>query len=411
MFRTLIADDEEIIRRGISGLLSKDPEIQVVATAEDGLQALKLSAETIPDLFFVDINMPYLNGLEFIEQIRPAYANAVIIIISGYDEFEYVQKALQLGIFDYMLKPIMEDNFFAILEKAKKQLKKNNLLLNTIEWARIQLRKNRQTLIAEFLSAWLGGHYSESEVQESLKFLEIELPASAGLTLCRFPLEKIQLAESFANLNGLLYFASENNAKTFFRNLSPILTWKNPLSDLVILSDCEPAAVWKQAAAFMKDQLERELSIRPLLVQEKVSDYRQIAIIYESAMTRLNSLQKSPAYLLEIREYIDQNYMDPDISLSSLADRFNFSAQHLSRIFGHESGLTFVDYLTRLRIRKAIELLRNTDLKIYEISVQIGYSNQQYFSSVFKRLLGVSPVEYRRSLFEPGNEASRQDGL
>ncbi len=408
MFKVLIADDEEIIRRGICGLLSKDPEIRVVAMAEDGRQALRLSAETMPDLFFIDINMPYLNGLEVIEQIRQFNATAVIIIISGYDEFEYVQKGLQLGIFDYLLKPIMENSFFPVLEKAKNQLRQNNLLLNTIEWARIQLRKNRQTLIAEFLSAWLNGHYSEAEVQESLKFLEIELPNNCGVTICRFPLEKVKTEEALPNLNELLYFAAESHAKTIFKNFSPSLTWKNPVSDLVVLSSCEPSSDWIRAAEQLKQQLENELSIRPLIIQKNIPDRSQIAILYETTITELNRLQKSPAYLLEIRDYIDQNYWDPDLTLSVLAERFHFSVQHLSRAFGHETGVTFVDYLTRVRMRKAIELLHNPDLKIYEISEQIGYSNQQYFSSVFKKLLGISPVEYRRSLFNPENGGNQK---
>lgn len=115
MYKVLIADDEEIIRRGIAYFLKKDPEIQVVAQAEDGEMALDQAMEYRPDLLFVDINMPFLNGLDFIEKLKAVQPDALIIVITGYDDFKYAQKALRLGVFDYLLKPIMEKIPFTAL--------------------------------------------------------------------------------------------------------------------------------------------------------------------------------------------------------------------------------------------------------------------------------------------------------
>lgn len=107
MYKALIADDEEIIRSGLSRLLARDPDFEVAALAEDGEQALELAAERLPDLLLVDINMPFLNGLEFIERLEGVLRGAVIIVITGYDDFSYAQQALRLGVFDYLLKPVM----------------------------------------------------------------------------------------------------------------------------------------------------------------------------------------------------------------------------------------------------------------------------------------------------------------
>ena len=107
MYKALIADDEEIIRSGLSRLLARDPDLEVAALAEDGEQALELAAERLPDLLLVDINMPFLNGLEFIERLEGVLRGAVIIVITGYDDFSYAQQALRLGVFDYLLKPVM----------------------------------------------------------------------------------------------------------------------------------------------------------------------------------------------------------------------------------------------------------------------------------------------------------------
>ena len=95
MYKVLIADDEEIIRRGIAHFLKKDPDIQVVAQAEDGEMALEQAMEYHPDLLFVDINMPFLNGLDFIEKLKTVQPDALILVITGYDDFKYAQKALR----------------------------------------------------------------------------------------------------------------------------------------------------------------------------------------------------------------------------------------------------------------------------------------------------------------------------
>ena len=141
MYKVLIADDEEIIRRGIAHFLKKDPDIQVVAQAEDGEMALEQAMEYHPDLLFVDINMPFLNGLDFIEKLKTVQPDALILVITGYDDFKYAQKALRLGVFDYLLKPIMEDTFYEALGKAKDQLGHRQKQAQYLEWARALVEK------------------------------------------------------------------------------------------------------------------------------------------------------------------------------------------------------------------------------------------------------------------------------
>ena len=78
MYKALIADDEEIIRSGLSRLLAKDPDFEAAVLAEDGEQALELAAGHLPDLLLVDINMPFLNGLEFIERLEGVLRGAAL---------------------------------------------------------------------------------------------------------------------------------------------------------------------------------------------------------------------------------------------------------------------------------------------------------------------------------------------
>lgn len=119
MFRVLIADDEETIRNGLKRLIeSYNLNLSVIATAEDGKSAMKLIQEYKPEIILMDINMPFMNGLEIIEKLRQTDENTKIIIISGYDQFSYAQKALELGVFSYLLKPINYRDFKDILIRA-----------------------------------------------------------------------------------------------------------------------------------------------------------------------------------------------------------------------------------------------------------------------------------------------------
>lgn len=97
----------------------------------------------------------------------------------------------------------------------------------------------------------------------------------------------------------------------------------------------------------------------------------------------------------QAREYLDHHYMDPNISLGEVAAQVGHSPCHFSTVFSRETGLTFKDYLTESRLRKAKELLRMTTLRSSEISYQIGYNDPHYFSYVFRKRFGLSPKEFR----------------
>ena len=121
MYRVVIADDEEIIRTGLKKLIeSYDLDLHVVALAEDGQEAILAIEKFRPEIILMDINMPLTNGLEVIEHARGIDKDAKIIIISGYNQFSYAQKALDLGVFTYLLKPIDYRSFQAVIEKAIK---------------------------------------------------------------------------------------------------------------------------------------------------------------------------------------------------------------------------------------------------------------------------------------------------
>jgi two-component system response regulator YesN len=96
------------------------------------------------------------------------------------------------------------------------------------------------------------------------------------------------------------------------------------------------------------------------------------------------------------RTYID-SHLNEDLSLSAVASRVGFSSYYLSRLFHSEAGIPFSEYVTERRVKKAEELLRTTTLKVYEVAEQAGFPNYRYFSMVFKKRLGHTPKNFRKT--------------
>jgi len=108
-----------------------------------------------------------------------------------------------------------------------------------------------------------------------------------------------------------------------------------------------------------------------------------------------NSLLKKTDLISEIKQYIGNHYHE-NISLASLSNLFFINLHYLSQLFKEKTGQTYLDYLTQVRIERSKELLRTSDLKIYEICQKVGYSDTTHFSKVFEKTIGHKPSEYRK---------------
>ena len=163
MFRILIADDEETIRNGLKGLVeSYDLGIKVIATAQNGIEALEAVKEFRPEIILMDINMPLMDGLKSIEKIRELDQEARIIIISGYGEFEYAQQAMSMGVEAYLLKPIDYKNFAKILNKAMESYSKRIWEINKLKDSLPETESCKDTAIAAL--EYLRENFTSSEI-------------------------------------------------------------------------------------------------------------------------------------------------------------------------------------------------------------------------------------------------------
>jgi two-component system response regulator YesN len=134
---------------------------------------------------------------------------------------------------------------------------------------------------------------------------------------------------------------------------------------------------------------------------ENVTDINQMnevlkKLVISALIFRDSKVNHERSKLIQkARLFIDNNFNDPGLKMNQVAEKFNISPGHFSTVFSQEIGETFRDYLTNLRINRAKELLRSTNLKSSEIALQVGYNDPHYFSTVFKNNTGFSPLQFR----------------
>lgn len=171
MYKLLIADDEARIRKGLRNALDwNELNIEVVGEAGDGEIALEQTEKLNPNLIFLDICMPFLNGLEFIKKLNEINKNCIIIIITGHDEFEYMHEALKLKVFDYLLKPVQKNKLRDIVNKAIQEISKNEEEKVYLDWTNRQMGDNLDMLKQTFLNNWFNGNLTYGEIVSELNF-------------------------------------------------------------------------------------------------------------------------------------------------------------------------------------------------------------------------------------------------
>lgn len=396
-YRALVADDEYIIRRGIISFLERHEDFEVVAEAEDGEMALEAAQTAMADVYFVDITMPFMNGLEFIAALKKIQPEALVIIITGYDRFEYARDAIRLGAFEYLLKPIQEDDFEKMLNSLRKALGKRRTEAHYLKWANKKLMENRSKLISDLIQKCVDGRLTEDEITNESEYLKVEIPEEYTMVLVSVEYQENEDIKRTWN-DDLIFFAVQNIAKEMFAWVEYEISCQDDYGNVVLIVQRNEAADLADKADHCVQILKSYLPVKSELVWEDGAGRENLGTAYQNAVRKMESLTGGHGIIQEVRTIIEENYGREDFSLQDVADEVALSAQYLSKMFRREMGCTFVDYLTNLRIRKSIDLLHNEELKMYEIAEQVGYSTQHYFSSVFKKKLGISPNDYRKSI-------------
>lgn len=135
MYKVLIVDDEPLIVKGLSELIDWESlGCTICGTAMNGIEGRKKIEELKPDITISDIVMSGYTGLELAEYVYQEDTDIILILLSGYDEFEFAKEALKYGVFDYLLKPTDKDEVIKVIKKAVKRIEKTRISLENYEW-------------------------------------------------------------------------------------------------------------------------------------------------------------------------------------------------------------------------------------------------------------------------------------
>jgi len=484
MYDICIADDEVLIQQSIAARIRESgTPLRVIGCAANAEKALTLYWSARPDIFFVDINMPRMDGLSLIRKIKEEDpdCNTKFIIITGYDDFAHLREAIQSGVMDYLKKPIAKEEFNAVLEatvtkirheRSKSAVPRNGFICYE-DWIaeKNQLFVNGVVLaIYTSFEEFFNKEESVNAIKEILlkltgtveKWLFFRFQSTSNIVLLHFPNKAIPRDDLIPALRSLpeqlclsvVYAYPEMeqsealverlerslNARFIHSGLSGGLFIKAlPRSghfsaDLGML-DYALEHGHVEDAANAVETLIAKTAENIQSIRELCSLYRQIVLLLINkyvdhiisippslklelsrfALCKFPSLQTLRTFLTgivsslvgaivlecprgdliqEVIEFLGQHYRN-DISLHNLSKEFFVTPPYLSRRFKEKTGLTFVEYLEELRLKRAEEYLLASDMKIIDISEQVGYQDPNYFAKVFKRKYGLSPSDYR----------------
>lgn len=167
MYKLILAEDEEDVREGIIGQIDWERYgFEIVEQAENGREAADAIDRLLPDVVVTDIQMPFMNGLQLAEWIRSHHPNTKIIILTGYDEFEYAQKAIKLQIDEYILKPFSSQELIDVLLKVRGTIEAEIAEKENIYVLSEHYRKSLPVLREQFLSSLVSRRLRMDEITE-----------------------------------------------------------------------------------------------------------------------------------------------------------------------------------------------------------------------------------------------------
>ena len=361
--KLLIADDERETSHVIRHMI---PWAQYVITlcteATNGKEAIDIIHREHPDIALLDIRMPVIDGLGIIRHIHEQNLNIQVIILSGYDEFVYAQTALRYGVSDYLLKPCRMEDLLSSILKCKEQLAQAGI---PPVFSDLQMPSDgTDTLDSNSL------FYLDAQKKKLLEAIRTgETDSTAQLLQKLF----LSFTEKSVTERGIIHYllALILDIARLCRECSiPLPPQMHTLMD------------FNQLTEFSSLQcLETALKGIVLDIADKISEKAGKSIPVYGAI-----------------RYIKEHYGE-NLDLNLLSRQVHVTPAYLSLLFKMQTGINFLEFLTNYRIEKACELLKTTSLKTYEIAYRTGFKDEKYFSTVFKKQMGMPPSKYRKIHF------------
>ncbi|GAB4374004.1 MAG: response regulator [Spirochaetales bacterium] len=176
-YKFLLVDDEPIIREGIRDHIPwEDLGFQFLAACANGNEALEVLEKSPADVVMTDICMPFMDGLALARQIRDQYPSTKILLLTGYDEFEYAHQALKIGVHDYLMKPITPSSLRALLQTLREKLDEERKQFMDEQLLRRQLEESLPFLKERLLNRILSPDSTFQDIEGYVRFLELPIP-------------------------------------------------------------------------------------------------------------------------------------------------------------------------------------------------------------------------------------------
>lgn len=427
--KVLVVDDEFIIRVGIQTILEQaSGDYEYVGSAGNGKSALKEIELLQPDIVITDIKMPEMDGIQLIQEIRKRKWPIGIVVLSSYSEFELVKEAMKQGAADYILKlSLTEESLIAAMDEAAKRISReqrnfplsqpvklivSDYLAQTgeIPDEEMQLNKTGEGH-ARILCIYLRCSRKEDEyiIGENLERV-VENLFNEEFTACCIKTDDMAYA--------VIVFGMESEYEDFYdRIVGKCRRCIDILYDVLNVKVNMYVGAAKERPGQLRNAFQSAVDVEKMCRHRegRIFDWRQIENQKEPENDEKNAdnafeqwadaygsfrrVKKGdadyPVAIRKVLEYIKE-YYDKEITLNEVADIVNLNPSYFSSLFNNTLNITFSNYLMCLRIHHSKKLLRETELKIYEIAEMVGYRNSYYFNRVFKRIVGLTPMEYRK---------------
>ncbi len=349
----LIVDDEKWTREVIKQFGQWDRyQIEVAGEASNGKEAIELIEELGPDIVITDMKMPGVDGMELLQVVKERFPHIQLIVASGYDDFVYMRQAIRSKAREYLLKPINPDDLNLAIERCMEEIKKQSGLV--------------------FYQPF-------SIVNQDVSQLIIEY--------------KKAIASFLQDLN---VSGFENALQRFYRELQSF----GPLDHNLLLK------IHHEFIAILEEQMvKHNCKIANFFGSPEELEFTSQGMLdhqlslgknFMESIIQLNK-KKSRVDLQVIKEYIDRNYTDSDISLEILANKFFVSKEYLSKAFKLKYECNITEYIVSHRMEQAKKLIQDNELQIKSIAQRVGYEDVSYFYRVFKKYFKISPGEMRTS--------------
>lgn len=239
-YTLIVVDDEEEVREGMKDFIPwGSMGFRFVGAAENGWEALQLMETICPDAVLCDINMPVMDGLELAETVRNRYPNVKIVMLTGYDEFEYAKQAVKLNVVDFLLKPItpreLEEVFLSLKEKLMREEEEQRDLARI----RQKLQESYPILRERYLLQWVMGRIRYEEIKARLDSVGIHVDGERWAAMI---IEAdLTAAHPFQQDADLMTFAITNVSEEWSRmHFQGGYAFVNALNQPVLLVPCAP---------------------------------------------------------------------------------------------------------------------------------------------------------------------------